>query len=314
MIKVGVVGVGSMGKNHVRIYSNMKNIELAGIVDINKALAKKVALQHNIIYYTNFRELLGKVDAVSIAVPTKFHYTVAKAFLQNGIDVLLEKPMTISLKEAKEVTKIAEKNQRVLLVGHVERFNPAVEELKKIMENPLFIETRRMGPYSEKMREGVILDLMTHDIDILLYLIKEKIVSMNCYIANTKSKFEDIAVAQILFKNGMLAILTASRMGQTKIRKLNITQSDCYMTLDYMSQNINIFRKSTASYLPGKEMRYRQESVKEIPYIERKEPLLAELEHFIDCVSERKKPKVGGEDAQSVLEVALKLKKIGWTR
>lgn len=179
-IRAGVVGVGRMGSYHVGVYSELFNVELVGIADINKERAEEIVKKYNTTAYTDYRELFGKLDIVSIAVPTESHYKIAKDFLEEKIHVLLEKPITKDPEEAKELFKISEQRGVVLHIGHVERFNGAVQELKKIVSNPIFIDSRRLGPYDPRIEnDGVVLDLMIHDIDIILDLVDSKIKEIN---------------------------------------------------------------------------------------------------------------------------------------
>jgi predicted dehydrogenase len=286
-IKAGVVGVGRMGSYHVGVYSELFNVELVGIADINKERAEEIAKRYNTTAYTDYRELFSKVDIVSIAVPTESHYKIAKDFLKEKIHVLLEKPATKDLKEARELFKIAEERGVVLNIGHVERFNGAVQELKKIVSNPIFIDSRRLGPYDPRVEnDGVVLDLMIHDIDIILDLVDSKIKEINAMGVSVFSGHEDLANVQIRFENGCIANIVASRATQNKIRTLAITQKDAYIFLDYTDQDIHIHRQASSEHtLTKEELRYKQESFIERIFVHKENPLKLEIKHLIDCVT-----------------------------
>ncbi|PKP55674.1 MAG: UDP-N-acetyl-D-glucosamine dehydrogenase, partial [Candidatus Altiarchaeales archaeon HGW-Altiarchaeales-2] len=245
-IKVAVIGAGNMGKNHVRIYSEMNNVELIGVADLNEEVGKDIAGKFNTNFYKNYKEVMGKVEAVSIVVPTKFHYNIAKEFLSNGIDVLIEKPITINLNEADELTALADKNKLILQVGHVERFNPAIIELSKYIkaDEIISIDASRIGPFGARITDsGVVLDLMIHDLDIILDLVKDEIENINGYGRKIKGEHEDYATASIKFKNGIIANLTASRITQRRQRTLKITEIEKYMKVDYMNKILEIYRQ-----------------------------------------------------------------------
>lgn len=283
MIKAAVIGAGHMGEYHIRIYTELMNVKLVGIVDINFERAKFLAGCYKSYAYKNYKELFGKVDLVSIAVPTSHHYEIAKDCLINGINVLLEKPMTLNLKQAKELFEIAENKKVALHIGHVERFNGAVTELKKIIKDPIYLDFRRLAPYNPRISDtGVVMDLMIHDLDILLNLIDSKIVKISAFGRKIYSQYEDIATVQILFKNNCLANIVASRVTEEKFRTLAITQKDAYIFLDYTTQDIHIHRGAKSEYFIQKEeVLYKQESIIERIFVHKENPLKREIEHFI---------------------------------
>lgn len=311
MTKVAVIGTGNMGKNHVRIYSEMNDVEIIGIVDVNEHLGKEMANKFSTNFYKNYKEIMGKVDAVSIVVPTKFHYTVAKDFLSNGIDTLIEKPIVLNLNEADELIKLAEENKRILQVGHVERFNPAVIELKNYIKKGeiISIDASRIGPFGARITDsGVVLDLMIHDIDIILSLVNDEIECLGAYGRRVKSEHEDFATALIKFKNGIISNLTASRITQRRQRTLKITGTEKYLKVDYMNKILEIYRQSQAKYITEKgDVKFIYSDVVERPYISQEEPLKLELKSFIDCVKTRKNPVVDGIAGRKALDVALKI-------
>ncbi|CEG13131.1 Similar to 1-carboxy-3-chloro-3,4-dihydroxycyclohexa-1, 5-diene dehydrogenase [groundwater metagenome] len=310
-IKVAVIGAGNMGKNHIRIYSEMNNVELIGVVDLNNKIGKEIANKFNTNYFSDYKEVVDKVNAVSIVVPTKFHYGIAKEFLNSGVNVLIEKPITINLNEADEIIGLADKNKLILQVGHVERFNPAIIELSKYIkpDEIISIDASRIGPFGVRITDsGVVLDLMIHDIDIILSLMKDEIASINAYGRTIKGNYEDYAAASIKFKNGIIANLTASRITQRRQRTLKITETEKYMKVDYMNKILEIYRQSQAKYVTNdNDVKFIYSDVVERPYISQEEPLKLELQSFVECVKSRKNPVVDGIVGRKALDVALKI-------
>lgn len=308
-VRAGVVGVGHMGEYHVGVYSELFNVNLVGIADVDEARAKAVAEKYNTKYCLDYRELFGKVDCVSVSVPTSLHYRVAKDFLRNKINVLLEKPICHSLDEARELFHIAARSGVVLQIGHVERFNGAVQELKKIVRNPLLIECRRLGPFVPRIKDdGVILDVMIHDIDIVLSLVPSKVKEINALGASVFSDLEDIANVQLCFENGCVANIIASRATQHKVRTLAITQADAYILLDYTDQDIHIFRQASSEHLLTKEqLRYKQEALIERVFVHKDNPLKLEIKNMIDSSLNGSPDDASDEIELHSLEIALKI-------
>jgi predicted dehydrogenase len=309
-LRVGVVGVGHMGEYHVRIYSELPNVELVGVVDINEERVAKIRKQYNTIPYNDYTKLFNIVDAVSIAVPTTLHYEIAKDFLLSGIHVLVEKPITSNLLHAKELINLASSRSLILQVGQVERFNAAVQELKAIIREPLLIECRRLGPLPNgRINDtGVILDLLIHDVDVVLNLVDSEISSLSVAGSSVCTEHEDIATVQMMFKNGCIATLTASRVTEDKIRTLSVTQKDAYIFLDYATQDLHIHRQASSKYILTKEvLRYKQESFIERLFVHKDNPLKLELIHFINCILNGTEPKVNPEEELKSLEVTLKI-------
>jgi len=300
-IKVGVIGLGRLGAIHAKIYSTLENTELCGICDIDENTARFAAETLKTSWFTDYKKLLDyKLGAVSIVTPTILHYEIAKFFLQNKIHVLIEKPITKTLKEAEELIKIADKNHLILQVGHVERFNSAIQAIEKLSNKPRFIEVHRLGPFTPRVKDvGVVLDLMIHDIDIVLGLTKSKVKNIDSLGIKILTDHEDIANARIRFQNGTVCDLTASRVTSDSLRKIRIFQDDCYISIDYMAQEALIYRK------------INNQIVSEKIDIQKEAPLQKELASFIDCVANNKKPIVSGKEAREALKVALDiLKKI----
>ncbi len=297
-IKVAVIGAGHLGAQHARIYSTINNVESAGVCDIDKDKASKAANLYNTFAYTNYKSLVGKIDAASICVPTILHYKVARDFLKAGVNLLIEKPITASLPQARDLLRLANKNHLILQVGHVERFNAAVRKVAASRKNPRFIECHRLGPFSRRVTDvGVVLDLMIHDIDIVLGLIKSKVKKIEAIGVKVLTEHEDIANARLTFQNKAVVNLTASRLTPEAVRKIRIFEEDAYISLDYINQSAQIYKKVGSSIT--------QEAID----IQKEEPLKEELEHFIDCVENKKQPLVGGEEAIEALRIALLITK-----
>jgi predicted dehydrogenase len=309
LIRVGVVGIGHMGKYHVRCYNDIPWVKLEAIVDIDETTLAKVAEEYNVMPYTGYYEIYDKVDAVSIAVPTELHYDIAREFLEAGIHVLVEKPMTQDIEQAKILIDIAKKNNLVFQVGHVERFNAAIQELKNIIHQPLFVESRRLGPYIDRINDtGVVLDLLIHDIDIVLSLVNSDVVRLHAVGTSVYSKHEDIANVQMVFANGCIANFTASRATENKIRTLAVTQPDAYIFLDYAEQDIHIHRQTKGSYIVTHDaVGYQQKSIVERIFVHKDNPLKLELIHFLKCIVNGTEPITTSEEDIKALEVTLEV-------
>ena len=298
-IRIGVAGLGRLGSIHAKIYSTLENAELAGICDIDENITRTTAESLRTSWCIDYKKLLdSKLDAVSIVTPTIMHYEVAKFFLQNKVHVLIEKPITKTLKEANDLIKIAQKNKLIIQVGHVERFNSAIQAIEKLSNKPKFIEVHRLGPFAPRVKDvGVVLDLMIHDIDIVLGLTKSKVKNIDALGMKILTNHEDIANARIRFKNGTVCDLTASRVTSDSMRKIRIFQDDCYISIDYMAQEALIYKK------------INDRIVSEKIDIQKEAPLQKELASFIDCVANNKKPVVSGKEAYEALKVALAIVK-----
>ncbi len=297
-IKVGVVGVGRLGKEHARLYSLLSGVDLVGVVDANYERAKDVASKCRTVGYKDYKDLYGEVEAVSIAVPTDLHYPVARDFLQRGIHLLLEKPITRTTEEAKKLIQLAHRNKLIFQVGHIERYNAAIREIGELVKIPRFIESHRLAPYQPRGTEvGVVLDLMIHDLDIILHLVNSPIKRIEAIGVTVLSKHEDIANVRLLFQNGCVANVTSSRLSRDKLRKIRIFQSDSYISLDYLTQKIDLYRKK-GDVISGEKISPQK-----------LEPLKLEIEDFIKCVVKGKRPLVSGEEGMEVLKVALEIER-----
>ena len=307
--KIGIVGVGKMGEYHVGVLSDMREAELVGIVDSDQKRAKIVSERYKTSNYKDYKELFKKVDAVVVAVPTSMHYSIGKEFIEAGIHTLLEKPCTDDLRQAEELFDIAAKKNVTLHIGHVERFNGAVQELFKIVKDPIYIECRRMSPFSSRIKDdGVVLDIMIHDIDIVLNLVESDVVNINVIGNSVFSKRDDVVNAQIEFKNGCIANLLASRVSQNKVRTLEVTQKESSILLDYTEQEIFVHRQSSSeSQLSPGSLRYKQESLVERIFVHKDNPLKLELKHFIDCAANGNQRKLAVKKELNSLNIALQI-------
>ena len=306
--KVGVVGVGRMGEYHVGVLSDMREADLAGVVDSDQERAKIISEKYKTFAYRDYKELFQKVDAVVISVPTALHYSIGKEFIEAGVHTLLEKPCTDNLGQAEELFELAAKQNVTLQIGHVERFNGAVQELFKIVKDPIYIECRRMSPFSKRIKDdGVVLDIMIHDIDIVLNLVESDVANINVAGSSVFSKRDDLVNAQIEFENGCIANFLASRVSQNKIRTLEVTQKESSILLDYTEQEIFVHRQSSSeSQLSPGELRYKQESLVERIFVHKDNPLKLELKHFIDCVAGGQR-KIAVKKELNSLKIALQI-------
>jgi predicted dehydrogenase len=318
-LKVVVIGVGHLGKAHARIYSEMPDVSLVGVVDTNKDAGEAVAQRCKTRYYSSFEEILDKVDAASVVVPTKFHYKITKELLNKGIHVLVEKPMTGTVSEAEDLITLSKKNSTILQPGYIERFNPALEAIKKLDVSLKFIECHRLSPFTFRSADiGVVLDLMIHDIDIILYLSKSKVKKIDAVGVNVIADKEDIANARIQFEDGCVANITASRVSFEPMRRIRLFSENSYISLDYQKQEVLIYKKSPKLTLKsidpeGKGVSnitdLKNFSFGDLLKIERikmdnQEPLKKELESFVDCVKNGKQPVVSGEEGINAIKIA----------
>ena len=282
-IRAGVVGAGHMGQYHIVAFMELWDVDLVGIADTDLAKAQEVAGTYGIRPFADHRALAEAVDVVTVAVPTEHHYAVARELLEAGVHVLVEKPMTPTLEEAKELFRVARERHRVLHVGHVERYNGAVQELRKIVQRPILIESRRLGPFVPRVQQdSVIMDLMIHDIDIVLGLVEGEPRKITAVGSSVASGACDVATVQLLFDSGTMATITASRATEEKIRTLAITQPDAYIVLDYTDQDIEIHRRAAQEYTVNREsIRYRQASFVEHLFVHKDNPLKLEIRHLV---------------------------------
>lgn len=300
---MGVVGAGYFGQFHIEKYLKMEEVELVGVVDIDPSRRREISKRHPVQTFSRHFDLFGKVQSVSIAVPTPFHHAIAKDFLLQGVDVLLEKPIASTLEEADELIALAEARGLVLQVGHLERFNGAFLAVEEMIQNPFFIETQRLTPFSGRGTDvDVVLDLMVHDIDIVLHLINSKLKRIDAVGLPMLTPTSDIAYAHFEFENGARASLTVSRVSKEKVRQARIFQADRTLTIDYLSQNASLSKKATLSGTEHPpEILVEDIPVRKIDLLER------EIRSFLQSVRERQEAKVSGRDGRKVLEVALRI-------
>jgi predicted dehydrogenase len=296
-LRIAVIGVGHLGKHHARILSTMPGVDLLAVVDTNRARAEEIASASHTTPLNDARELAGKVDAVTIAVPTEIHRDIALPFLSAGVAVLIEKPMARSLAEADDMIAAAAKAGVTLAVGHTERFNPAVAVAQPLVANPRFIEVHRLGVFPERSLDiDVVFDLMIHDLDVVLSLVDSEVDSIDAVGVPVLTGRVDIANARVRFKNGCLANLTASRISRDRVRKIRFFQPSAYLSIDYAAQKIEMYKLVTGAGLPSIQGG-------DIPVVY-EEPLVRELADFVDAVTTKRTPRVTGEQGRRALALA----------
>ncbi len=300
--RVGVIGVGHLGQHHARVYTELLDARLVGVADRDEERAHLIGENLGVPAYSTMEELIGRQapDAVSIVVPTSLHFDVARTAMEAGIHVLVEKPVTTRPDEAEELLKLAAKKDLVLQVGHIERFNSAVRYISQTVHSPIYLESKRIGPFSPRINDvGVVLDLMIHDIDIVLSLVSSPIARIAATGRCVHTDHEDIADAQITFENGVMAHILVSRVSEKKQRQLDIMEPQRHITVNYETQTVQINRCVRDSN--------GQTEILETPIFPKSEPLKLELAHFIGCVRERRQPLVGIRDGKRALEVAIEV-------
>jgi len=295
-VKVGIIGVGYLGTQHARILSYLEEGELKGVMDIDFKKAMRIGNRHNVPYYEKYEDMLDEVDAVIVATPTSEHYTIVRDLLNAGKSVLVEKPISKTVEEGKKLVDLAEKKGVIFQVGHLERFNPAVEAIENVISEPRFIEVQRLGSFSARSLDiDVVLDLMIHDLDIILALIKDDVKAIRSSGIHVLSNMIDIANARVEFESGCVATLIASRVHQGKVRKLRIFEPTSYYSIDYIDQEVKIF-----------PLNGRQTDIKTLK-IKKEEPLKKELQNFFRCVSTGRPGKVSGKEGLKALMLAFRV-------
>ena len=301
-LKCAVIGVGYLGKFHAQKYASLPDCELVAVVDADRTVAEGVAASYNAAAYTDHRALLGKVDAVSIVVPTTYHHAISRDFLEAGVHVLVEKPITVTIDEADELIKVAKEKNLVLQVGHLERFNPAILGLEKD-EKPLFIESHRLSPFNPRANDvSVVLDLMIHDIDIILALVDSEPVRIDASGTAVLTKGTDIANARLLFENGCVANVTASRISMKTERKMRLFRPSSYVSVDFQNRVLTKHKTGTKEMFPGIPEIETEESV-----FESGDALLEEIKHFVNCILTGTVPLVSGEAGRRALSTATRI-------
>ncbi len=304
-LKCAVIGAGYLGKFHAEKYASLENCELVAVVDINEQVVKEVAEKNGAKGLTDYDSLLGEVDAVSIVVPTSLHHKVSCDFLNAGTHVLVEKPMTVTVEEADELIAIAKEKSVILQVGHLERFNPAIMGLDKEAK-PLFIEAHRLSPFNPRANDvSVILDLMIHDIDIILALVDSDIKRIDASGTSVLTQGTDIANARLTFTNGCVANVTASRISMKMERKMRLFRPCSYISVDFQDKILIKHQTGDKEMFPG-----IPEILSEESKFENGDALLEEIKHFVDCIQTNKNPLVSGEAGRRALETAIKISQL----
>lgn len=327
-VKVAVIGTGSLGKEHARIYAGLASlgvVQFAGIYDSSRETAARIAEKLGVPRFDSVDQAVSQCEAASVVTPTSTHYEIARTLLERGRHVLVEKPMTDNTEQAGELVQLAQQHSCILQVGHVERFNPVFNYLQKVATEPRFIETHRLSPFpARSMDIGVVLDLMIHDLDVVLAFVKSKVKSVDAVGIPVLSKSEDIANARLRFENGCVANLTASRISPERMRKIRVFSGGpqtSYISLDYRAQEGFIYRLAregeAESSLLQKLLHAKDSTivsqfagrriVREPVPIAKDEPLKLELQHFVDCVREKQTPMVSGESARRALDLAFEI-------
>ena len=300
-VRVGVVGVGHLGVHHARVYTEILGAQLVGVVDVDEERVHNVAENLGVPAYTDLDRFLDDThpDALSIVVPTVRHLEVSKKAMERGVHLLIEKPVTASTEEAEELLRIASDRNLILQVGHIERFNSAVQQVREMVSDPIFIQSRRMGPFSTRISDvGVVLDLMIHDVDIILSLVHSEIAEISAMGRSVRTNHEDIASAQIRFENGTIAHILVSRVTEKRMRTLEITEPERYLMVNYETQDV------TLHHCVQKQGRGMVEVV-EHPVFPKREPLKLELQDFVSCIREGRQPLVGLRDGKRALEICI---------
>ena len=322
LLRAGVIGTGSIGKNHARILAELPDAKFTALYDTHTAAAQEIASRYGAKAAASLEEFASLVDAATVATPTPTHFEIAKFLLERGKHVLVEKPITETTADARALSQLAQERGLVLQVGHIERFNPALSALESKLTRPRFIESHRLSPYPNRSTEiGVVLDLMIHDLEIILHLVRSPLKSVDAVGVPVLSRLEDIANARLRFENGCVANITVSRISPEKMRKIRVFQEDAYLSLDYQAQSGFIYRLARQdepeSSLFKKLLSSKDETVvsefagkrivREPVEVVKGEPLRRELADFLACAREGSKPKVSGHEATAALELALEI-------
>jgi predicted dehydrogenase len=297
-VTTAVIGVGYLGKFHAEKYAASEKAKLVGVVDVDRQRANEIGASVGAPTFSDYRQLFGRVQCVSIAVPTRYHYRVARDFIAAGVDVLVEKPLTADIGEARELVAAAEAKGVIMQVGHLERFNPAIRRLESVIKEPKFVECHRLAPFVERGTDvDVVLDLMIHDIDVIASLVRAPVERVEAVGVSVLTDKPDIANARITFSNGCIANVTSSRVSLKRERKVRFFQPDAYISIDYDQRRAQIFHKPA----PGAGwLDIRGENIE----IADGDALADEIDSFLDCVRTRTLPLVGGAEGLRALEIA----------
>ena len=319
-VRAGVIGVGHLGKHHARVYSEIPEAELVGVYDTDSEKAQNVAKEFDTRHFEDLSDFLERINAVSLVVPTTFHHSLACDILDRGRNLLVEKPITETVRQADELVSLAKAKNLILQVGHIERFNPAFKAIENLGLEPKFIESHRLAQFNPRGTDvAVILDLMIHDLDLILSLVKGEVKRIDAAGVSVISDSEDIANARLTFANGCVANITSSRISARPLRKMRLFQKNSYISLDFLERSVEIYKlvetdsvseaekekETVVGNLPtgeaGKTIVYQK------PEIEKEDMLTSEINSFLDAVKNVTRPKVSGEDGKRALEVALEI-------
>jgi len=302
-LRIAVIGVGHLGREHARVYAALEEVDLVAVCDINETTGQEIAARHGVKFTRGFRDLFGTVDAVSVATPTVVHHEVTCACLNAGIHVLVEKPIARTLEEADEIIALADSRGLTLQVGHIERFNPAFRALQEQLTRPRFFEAHRMGIFTPRSLDiDVVMDLMVHELDIITTLVPSEVVQLDAVGIPILTPKIDLANARLEFADGCIANITASRVSGERLRKLRVFQPNEYYSLDYAEQQVAMCR-----LVPPRDGALRPEIVARPLEVIKREPLLAEIEAFIAAVRDRRSPLVSGNDGRRALALAIEV-------
>ena len=295
-VKIGVIGVGYLGRHHARIYSEIDGSELIAVADTDSSQSGDIAKTYGCRPFSRYEDIIEICDALSIVTPTTTHYQIAMDCIEAGKDIFIEKPITENVREAKGVVEGAAKKNLILQVGHLERYNPGIVAATEMIKGPRFIESERLSPFLGRGADvDVTLDLMIHDIDIVMSIVRSKLVNIKAIGETVITDKIDVAKAWLEFENGCTALITASRLASEKQRRLKVFQKDAYISVDYQTQEVRRYFKN------GPEISF------DVIKPENKEPLKEELKDFVDCVNTRKRPRVSGQEGLDALEVAIRI-------
>ncbi|MGY8687780.1 MAG: Gfo/Idh/MocA family oxidoreductase [Verrucomicrobiales bacterium] len=298
-LRIGVAGVGAIGQNHARVLSELPQAELTVIFDTDAARAAEIAERYGAQVATDLDTFASLVDAATVATPTVTHAEIGGYLIDAGKHVLIEKPITTTVEDARMLVERARLQKCILQVGHIERFNPVMAMLEEQLSNPRFIEVHRLSPFPQRSMDiGVVLDVMIHDLEILLHLVKAPLEKVEAAGVAVLAVLKNYAYLQLVFANGCVANVTASRVSPEKLRKIRVFQEDCYVSLDYQEQEGIIYRKEGLQIVPVAVQ------------VEKDEPLKLELASFVDCAQRGERPKVSGQDGAAALDVALEITRL----
>ncbi len=309
MTRLAIVGAGAMGTNHARVASALPDVEIAAVVDPDRDRGQELAARAGARYLPEVSLLDDRLDAAVVAAPSAAHAEIGVWLLDRGVDVLVEKPLAETVEAGRSLVAAAARNNGILMVGHIERFNPAILVLDEVLTEVLAVDLARVGPFSPRIADDVILDLMIHDLDLALAFAGSPVSDVYSVSRSVHSAAEDIANALLRFENGVTANLTAHRAGQSKIRRINITQGDSFVRVDLIRQEVLIERRYQGEFTSRTGRVYRQTGVTEVPFLDKRgEPLALEVAHFLDCVRTRSTPTVSGVQGLAALDLALRVR------